>query len=542
MRANDPSFVVPGLKSEALQAVNNIFHFASDIASEAATSASAVRGSKSGYLAEAYAEETSHFATAGHPTTRAVIAITDAASVLGATNTSVATAAAKVADAAASASFSGTPSPSVYANHKIHSPSSHTTGSSASRLANGQNAYSLQSGLWFEISADAKMIDVDLISRVSVSNLAPVISDKRLWSGNIAVSLLNSWKKLRYELLPPDEYWAVWTDWYEDRLYGQPMDPDLELKKILLPSEDWDEGPAHVNAIIKRLIEEHEGRPQGKLEPADAVPQIPNPLPSPSTYIAHDGTADLMPATAMPVPSNSAETAWEVLTETLSDLEQLCGHNAPTLTASLNRVARALGKSPQDVDVIRCGMSWLELKALAEVTDSNLMGETVAQVKSLAVQLGVFSAQFEDWREFFAQLPDAVPAQGSINEATKLVADLRSNLAESGNLSDPANEQLIEEQLAAIPGTAEFDEAPVPAVETKAGFVRSGLALTRAFAVDVLKESRSLAVKGAAVGLGGSATVLLAQSEIILQLAKTLPAEWAWAEHLIMWLRGLGGA
>ena len=69
--------------------------------------------------------------------------------------------------------------------------------------------------------------------------------------------LAEAWPDLRDRLLAEDPLWHVWTDWYQDRLDGKPMIEALEVEKALIPNEDWEKGPAHVNAIIAGLIEKH---------------------------------------------------------------------------------------------------------------------------------------------------------------------------------------------------------------------------------------------------------------------------------------------
>lgn len=62
-----------------------------------------------------------------------------------------------------------------------------------------------------------------------------------------------------------NEGWEVWTDWYDAVLEGHALDLDLELKRVLVPDEFWQQGPAAVNAEIARLIAEHHAnRPQGE--------------------------------------------------------------------------------------------------------------------------------------------------------------------------------------------------------------------------------------------------------------------------------------
>lgn len=66
-----------------------------------------------------------------------------------------------------------------------------------------------------------------------------------------------AWSAQKQHLLAANEDWQVWTDWYDAILEGRPLDPDLELKKALIPDDVWRQGPAVVNAEIARLIAEH---------------------------------------------------------------------------------------------------------------------------------------------------------------------------------------------------------------------------------------------------------------------------------------------
>ncbi len=61
------------------------------------------------------------------------------------------------------------------------------------------------------------------------------------------------WSRLRDHLLATDEGWDVWTTWYEARLRGDPLDVELETRRVIEPTR-WDEGPAAVNAEIAAII------------------------------------------------------------------------------------------------------------------------------------------------------------------------------------------------------------------------------------------------------------------------------------------------
>ena len=55
--------------------------------------------------------------------------------------------------------------------------------------------------------------------------------------------------------LPGEEEWEVWTDWYEARLAGSSSNETLEFERVMVADENWEGGPAHVNALIKKLSE-----------------------------------------------------------------------------------------------------------------------------------------------------------------------------------------------------------------------------------------------------------------------------------------------
>jgi hypothetical protein len=72
-------------------------------------------------------------------------------------------------------------------------------------------------------------------------------------------------------LLASDENWEVWTDWYEARLRGGRANEALELARVQITDEIWQQGPKAVNAYIKNLIAQYEGmsspkKPESEIE------------------------------------------------------------------------------------------------------------------------------------------------------------------------------------------------------------------------------------------------------------------------------------
>ncbi len=93
-----------------------------------------------------------------------------------------------------------------------------------------------------------------------------------LWQTGSPDWATDDWRALKAALLAANEGWEVWTDWYEARLAGDsghPPDEALEIARATIPDEIWNQGPAAVNAEIKRLIEEHSPPAPGTPE-ADA--------------------------------------------------------------------------------------------------------------------------------------------------------------------------------------------------------------------------------------------------------------------------------
>jgi hypothetical protein len=66
-----------------------------------------------------------------------------------------------------------------------------------------------------------------------------------------------SWKRFEEALLEDNRDWQVWTDWYRARLDGGATDEALEVARVSIAAEVWDQGPRAVHPGIARLIAEH---------------------------------------------------------------------------------------------------------------------------------------------------------------------------------------------------------------------------------------------------------------------------------------------
>jgi hypothetical protein len=106
--------------------------------------------------------------------------------------------------------------------------------------------------LWASVSIDA--------TRVEGGAAASVIAGSPLWPQPQGQpdQLQSLWQEMKAVLYAAGQDWQVWTIWYDDRLAGHVRDETRELAYVRIEEALWNQGPAIVNAAIKRLIEEHE--------------------------------------------------------------------------------------------------------------------------------------------------------------------------------------------------------------------------------------------------------------------------------------------
>ena len=127
-----------------------------------------------------------------------------------------------------------------------------------------------------------------------------------LWPSGPPNRAFDYWRTLKAALLAANEGWEVWTDWYEARLAGDAghsRNEALEIARAMIPDEIWKQGPAVVNAEIKRFIAEHAG-PKVAVFPTS---EVPNALPGARMEFAagNFGAPEEVPAdTVMQRPPN----------------------------------------------------------------------------------------------------------------------------------------------------------------------------------------------------------------------------------------------
>lgn len=128
----------------------------------------------------------------------------------------------------------------------------------ASAAITATDAASAASAATASATASARAVGRDCM-RVEQGTTAAHLANLPLWHDDpMPPELSDNWLDLRQTLLDLDQDWDVWIDWYEDRLHGRPANQDLEIARLTLPEELWEQGPEAVNPAIKRLTELHQ--------------------------------------------------------------------------------------------------------------------------------------------------------------------------------------------------------------------------------------------------------------------------------------------
>ena len=107
---------------------------------------------------------------------------------------------------------------------------------------------------WYAVTLDVEWLESGENAEILPEEIVADLSEKALWLGGTPVWANRRWADFK-DRLREVEGWQVWIGRYEVRLAGRQLDAALETDLLKIPSAEWRQGPAHVNAIIAKLIE-----------------------------------------------------------------------------------------------------------------------------------------------------------------------------------------------------------------------------------------------------------------------------------------------
>ena len=106
---------------------------------------------------------------------------------------------------------------------------------------------------WNAVALDAEWLESSENAGNKPEDTTAGLSAKALWLGGTPVWASRRWADFK-DRLPEAEGWEVWIGWYEARLAGRKLDAKLETDLLNIAIEEWRQGPAHINAIIAKLV------------------------------------------------------------------------------------------------------------------------------------------------------------------------------------------------------------------------------------------------------------------------------------------------
>jgi hypothetical protein len=106
---------------------------------------------------------------------------------------------------------------------------------------------------WSAVSFDATRVE---------EGATAFIASSQLWPEGQPEPVRSLWQEMKSALHAAGKDWQVWTTWYDDRLDGRVREEERELAYVRIEDALWEQGPAIVNAEIKRRIEPRVSAPR----------------------------------------------------------------------------------------------------------------------------------------------------------------------------------------------------------------------------------------------------------------------------------------
>ncbi len=340
--------------------------------------------------------------------------------------------------------------------------------------------------------ADASAADATALidmGRTSVS-----LTSERLWVNGAPDFVAISCTQLRTILAATNEGWEVWIDWYEARLAGdagRPPNEALEIARAKIPDKIWKQGPAAVNAEIKRLIAENEVRvphsdqananegssarqPQAaksvaeimdalrrslaaEPDPPAPLPEIPLPKPAALEPVFKAGRLTL-PKTAAEatLPGETIPSAFKALAQSLAQLAEVASDESNIdrrIIKRLNEIAaRIPRKRPSQTELFRLGHEFDELKDYSKIVAVSWPELVAARYAAMMLAFERTLRRFPKWVDFTREPPIgklSAAQANDISEVAQTVSDI---------LREPENQRVVD---AVVPDMLDNISAPL---------------------------------------------------------------------------------
>lgn len=281
---------------------------------------------------------------------------------------------------------------------------------------------------------------------------------RKLWPRAKPRRVAQLWKDMKRDLLAANGDWEVWTQWYEARLRGRASSEVLDLARLIIKNDIWQQGQALVNDEIKELIgRQGPRRRRGKLPAAVPASGVPALCPA--------GLEPAWVAGRLTLPRQAAESdrecvvteaAFKLLGAKLSALaDEAEGDRAISQRSvmCLRSVAAHIpGSPPPQHELFYLAHVKGFLEEHAKIVEGEWPDALLRRFTETISHFDLLVRQFAKWREFLAeaernppppQEASAIPALAMV-----MIAVLRED--ETQNFIDSA-----------IPSVLELFQAPL---------------------------------------------------------------------------------
>ncbi|MFN3226124.1 MAG: hypothetical protein ACE360_07740 [Hyphomicrobiales bacterium] len=430
---------------------------------------------------------------------------------------------------------------------------------SATRAASVVAAKAIDS----EIAWKSNLVDIQSLQ------LGKDVSRKRLWPGETPDLSISRWENLCKELVPLKEDWEVWTDWYDARLRGGPTHPELsaaaneriEVARVLeIDEEDWEQGPAHVNAKIRAIIERETERDQRERNSErETTNNPPEQVFSSVRAVWKNGLVvnDLTPVGAE-LEQQSQIAALQAIKEELVELAAELDREANIDDRPANHMRRTAELIPNSLPnatelnrLIRREATMLgHLETVQEQWPDFLADSYTTLTEGLTEALDRFAERREVRRSDFSAALDGTDSRAAREDLTVLAQAMRSDLG--AELINPEVPTTIETIADEIPNEGPLEDLPsrlatVDSFESannvlkaiaEGGDAAGKKELAIAFLDGVIKEVGADALHTGAEK--GARMFLEKEAELAVQARLThlhLKASRPWRQRLVGWLK-----
>jgi hypothetical protein len=305
---------------------------------------------------------------------------------------------------------------------------------------------------------------------------ASALAARPLWLTKVPAWASDAWRRLETALLKENQDWRVWTDWYRARLEGRPTNEALEIARMLIAEEIWQQGPRAVNAEIVRLIAQHEGlpgvstqnEPRRKTEP----PEVPDQRPA---AIEPVWQRDLLTLPAQPVTQDLTEAefiaALAAVRDDLYEFADDLSGEANIDRRFLAYVRRFAGRVPQapptQDELFRLGHIQEVVLGYAQIVQSEWPAFLSVRYHQLMLQSERVMRQSPLWRDFKRNAEKMALSEEQVAAAAPLAVTAATALqeGEAREFVDAPVSAALQQLMQTLQQVWRHDETSLEAIE-----------------------------------------------------------------------------